>query len=139
MIQGVISTRKVTTMKLTLAILVSCLMIGEVQAQYRHPRIAAMAMPGPPFTPQYAEPLSDRPLVRAMPKIVASASFATSVVPSPFSLIGTFVPMTIRFVHVLVNGSFTPGHPLKTAVWVASPYGQQYVQRFRERIQSRRR
>jgi len=113
--------------------MVVLLSVSTADAHWKRPRLAAMAMPGAPFTPQYAEPVSSRPWARAIPKLVAGVSLAASFAPSPISLVGSAVPVTIRLLHVIANGSPTPGRPGKTAAWLISPYGQQAVTRFRER------
>ena len=110
-------------MKLLIATIAIVAFAGDAfgQNNYRRPRLAAMALPGPPFTTQYAEPLSHRPIIRALPKAVAAVATATSLAPSPINFIGSGVPIAIRALHVVANGSPYRGRPGKTVLWVLFP------------------
>lgn len=92
----------------------------------RYPRLAAFAQPAVPALnwPGYVLPgvYNNRPLARILPVTVQGALAVMSFIDTPALLaVGNAGPPAIRLAHVLLNGTPTPGEPLQTMLFIASP------------------
>jgi len=109
--------------------------------QPRFPRLAAFAQPAAPLfnRPGYVLPgvNSGRPLARVLPKVIQGAMGVMTYFNVPaLTAVGSAVPPTIRLAHVLLNGSPTPGQPLQTLLFVASPTAAEVRARMSQRVAS---
>ena len=100
----------------------------------RFPRLAAFARPVGPIRDGYRLPAADRSVVAAgAPQALSATVFVMAFMPPPLDVIGFVTPRAIRLTHVVLNGSPTPGRPIQTVLWVASPLAADIRTRFRER------
>lgn len=92
----------------------------------RFPRVAAFAQPHGPFgRAGYVLPgvYNQRPLARVLPLATQTALYVLSFLDStPLYLVGNVVPPAIRLVHVMLNGTPTPGQPGQTLLFIANPW-----------------
>ena len=92
----------------------------------RYPRLAAFALPAMPRTtggyhlPGY---YNGRPLARVLPVAVEVTWAVLSFLdPVGLNATGTAAPIAIRALHVLLNGSPTPGYPGQTLLFIGNSY-----------------
>ncbi len=92
----------------------------------RFPRLAAFALPAMPRTtggyhlPGY---YNGRPLARVLPMAVEITWAVLSFLdPVGLNATGTAAPIAIRALHVLLNGSPTPGYPGQTLLFIGNSF-----------------
>ncbi len=95
----------------------------------RFPRLAAFALPAMPRTaggyhlPGY---YNARPLARVLPRAVEVTWLVlTFLDPVGLNATGTAAPIAIRALHVLLNGSPTPGYPGQTLLFIGNVYASE--------------
>jgi hypothetical protein len=102
------------------------------------PRLAALAQPAVPLVgrPGYVLPgvHNGRPLARALPFVIqGTASVFSFFDGTALMPIGNGVPPAIRALHVLLNGTPTPGQPLQTLLFIAQPTAAEVRARWSQR------
>lgn len=102
-------------MKFLFATLITLICSSAYAQEYRHPRLAAMAMPYKRGL-YYAPPVSQRPIIKQIPRATNLAMTALSFA----SPVGTGIPPAIRLLHVVKNGPPSPVR-WKNILWIASP------------------
>ena len=100
----------------------------------QHPRLAALAMPGGFWTPGfYSPPVNPGGPVRAIPRVVMGTLDVIGYFPTPLYFIGSGATVAIRLTNVTLNGSPTPGRPLDTLLFIASPWSARIRDSLRDR------